>query len=351
MSTIIRARSPYYIRKADLANFTGATISVYIYEGVSPGDLPASPQYTLTKEPINSELAVTFEISELIRDYFDNVYDGNYTSSAGSVLHVRVITQQSVSTGSAPSPITDDYLAFDSYSEFHDGVNFGFATNLVPFDSTILYEATNRLYVPVLAEETSQVQFKYNGAIVQTNTITDNGNTNQKIQYPVYIGNVDQVLITPASALPITYEVEEIEECKYPTYKITFVNKYGVLEDVWFHKKSVESMNTTKQQFNRNLLNRTTLTYSTKAHSKNVYNKTANQSILLNSGFYPEAYNSTFEQLLLSEFVWMTKTGSSDIHPMVISDSSFTYKTSVNDKLINYTMNFDYAYDLINNVH
>jgi hypothetical protein len=351
MSTIIRARSPYYLRKADLANFTSATISVYIYEGVSPADLPASAQYTLNKEAINGELAVTFEISELIRDYFDNVYDGNYNSSAGSVLQVRVITQQYVSSGSLPTAITDDYLAFDSYSEFQDGVNFGFLGNQIPFDSDILYKLSNKIYVPVLAEETTQLQFKYNGAVVQTTAISDNGNTNQKIQYPNYTGNVDQVIVTTTSGLPRTFTIETIEECKYPTYKITFINKYGVLEDVWFHKKSVELMNTTKEQFNRNLLNRTALSYSTKAHSKNVYNKIANQSILLNSGFYPEDYNSTFEQLILSEFVWMTKTGSSDIHPMVVSDSSFTYKTNLNDKLINYAINFDYAYDLINNVH
>ena len=131
MSTIIRARSPYYIREADVANLSSTELKLYIYEGVSPTDLPASPQYTLTKEPINSELAVTFEISELIRDYFDNVFTGLFTSSAGSVLHVRAIIQHSVSTGSAPSPTTNDYLAFDSYTEFHDGVNYGYSTNQV----------------------------------------------------------------------------------------------------------------------------------------------------------------------------------------------------------------------------
>ena len=351
MSTIIRARSPYYLREPDLANFTGAAIQVYIYEGVSPTDLPASPQYTLTKEPINNELSVTFEISELIRDYFDNVYTGTYSSSAGSVLNVRVQTNQSVSTGGLPTPIINDYLAFDSYTEFHDGVNFGFLGNQVPFDSDILYKLGGQLIVPILTEETSSVEFKYSGSIVSTYTVTDNGNSNQKIQYATYIGNVDEVLITPATALPYTYAVKTIEECKYPTYKITFINKYGVLEDMWFHKKSVESMATSKEEFNRNLLNYTTLTYSNKSHSKNIYNKKGNQSIVLNSGFYPEAYNEAFEQLLLSEFVWMTKTGSSTIYPMVVNDSSFTYKTSLNDKLINYTINFDYAYNLINNVH
>jgi len=348
MSTEIRARSPYYVRASDVTRLTKTQLDLYIYEGVSPTDLPASPQYTLFKEPINGELAVTFEISELIRDYFDNVYTGTYASSAGSVLWVRTIQSFSISSGEIPEAITNDYLAFDSYTEFQDGVNFGFPATQVPLESTLIYTLDGqRLFIPVLAEETTQVQFKYNGAVVQTDTISDNGNTNQKIQYPNYVGNVDQVIIT--STLPRTYTVETIEECKYPTAKISFVNKYGALQDLWMFKKSVERLGTNQQEFNRNLLNYTALTYSDKAHSKKVFNKSGNKSITLNSGFYSEDLNLTFEQLLVSEYVWMTRSGT--IYPMVITDSSITYKTSLNDKLINYTFNFDYAFDLINNVH
>ena len=36
--------------------------------------------------------------------------------------------------------------------------------------------------------------------------------------------------------------------------------------------------------------------------------------------------------------------------PIDINTESLTYKTSVNDKLINYTLTFDFAYDTINNV-
>lgn len=348
MSTEIRARSPYYIRAANVTNLTQTQLDVYIYEGVSPADLPSSPQYRLFKKPINEERAVTFEISELIRDYFDNVYTGTYASSAGSVLWVRTIQNFSVSSGELPEPVTNDYLAFDSYTEFKDGVNFGFPATQVPLESTLISKLDGQaLYVPVLAEETTQVQFKYNGAVVQTDTISDNGNTNQKIQYPNYTGNVDEVIIT--STFPRTYTVETIEECKYPTAKISFVNKYGALQDLWFFKKSVESLQTNKEEFNRNLLSYTELSYSTNAHSKKVLNKTGNKSILLNSGFYSEDLNLTFEQLLVSEYIWMTRENT--IYPMVITDSTFSYKTSLNDKLINYSINFEYAFDLINNVH
>ena len=75
MSTRIQTRSPYYIRPANVTGLTSTQLKLYIFSGVI-GDKPASPQYTLTKEPINSETSVTFEISELIQDYFSHAFTG-----------------------------------------------------------------------------------------------------------------------------------------------------------------------------------------------------------------------------------------------------------------------------------
>ena len=78
-------------------------------------------------------------------------------------------------------------------------------------------------------------------------------------------------------------------------------------------------------------------------------------SISLSSGFYPEYANAWFEELLLSENVWMVRpkynTPTSDeIVPVNVKTSSMTHKTSLNDKLIEYTIEFEEAFDYINNV-
>jgi hypothetical protein len=39
-----------------------------------------------------------------------------------------------------------------------------------------------------------------------------------------------------------------------------------------------------------------------------------------------------------------------NVLPVNVSDSSFSYKTSLNDKLINYTIKIDFAFDTINNI-
>jgi len=53
-------------------------------------------------------------------------------------------------------------------------------------------------------------------------------------------------------------------------------------------------------------------------------------------------------QLFQSEDVWITEENRTV--PVNIKDSSFNYKTHLNDKLVNYTVQFEYAFDGINNI-
>mgnify|MGYP003145266238 len=51
---------------------------------------------------------------------------------------------------------------------------------------------------------------------------------------------------------------------------------------------------------------------------------------------------------MLSEQVWVDN--GSSVLPINLNSKSLTFKKSVNDKLINYTMDFSYAFDTINNI-
>ena len=52
---------------------------------------------------------------------------------------------------------------------------------------------------------------------------------------------------------------------------------------------------------------------------------------------------------MVSENIWLTDSDNV-IYPVNLKESSFTFKTALNDKLINYTMNFEKAFDLVNNI-
>ena len=85
------------------------------------------------------------------------------------------------------------------------------------------------------------------------------------------------------------------------------------------------------------------------------FNKQAKNSISLSSGYYPEYTNAWFEELLLSEYVWMvrpkyTDPTTNEIVPVNIKTSNMVHKTSLNDRLIEYTIQFEESFDYINNV-
>ena len=74
------------------------------------------------------------------------------------------------------------------------------------------------------------------------------------------------------------------------------------------------------------------------------------ESITLNTGYLSEDYNDVIEELMLSEQVWLMATDSEEVLPVIPKTQNLTYKTSINDRLVQYTIDFDYAFDKINSV-
>ena len=141
-------------------------------------------------------------------------------------------------------------------------------------------------------------------------------------------------------------KVKEIEECRYSPYKVTFKNKFGAWQDLWFFKRSDESISTKSESYKNNLI--TNGSYDTNRHQYRTFNKIGRKKIKLSSGYYPESYNEVFEEMSLSEYIYITIDGV--IRPVVLKDGEFAFKKKVNEKLINYTISLDYGFDAINTV-
>lgn len=145
--------------------------------------------------------------------------------------------------------------------------------------------------------------------------------------------------------------VETLQECKYEPKKVTFVNKFGALQDMYFFKKSVERMNVEKESYKSNILD-SNMSYSRSNHVYRDFNVSAKESVTLSSGFLSEEYNEVFKQMMLSEKVWVTNIteDGEQVLPINVKTSDITYKTSLNDKLVQYTIEFDKSFDTINNI-
>lgn len=301
----ILLRSPYFEYETSTSSATYATLELSI-EGTL--------RYTLTKD-VDSSYGVLFEISELARDYIDITFSGTYTSQVVAITgDIKFYDSSDVQVGTT---VSFSHVGFEGYGDYLEG-----ASPTIP--SGALLQTNNIIYMP---ENTS-------GRIAEESLGTINYDT---------FGSTS----TSTSTGGETITIVRVCEPKYTPIKMTFVNKFGALQDMYFFKKSVESVNVTKESYKRSLVT-STGTYDINTHSKRVLNTQGATSLTLNTGFVSEALNPAFEQMLLSEQVWATI--GNDVIPVDIKTTQLTYKTSVNDRLINYTINLEYAFNVINDL-
>ena len=84
--------------------------------------------------------------------------------------------------------------------------------------------------------------------------------------------------------------------------------------------------------------------YNSKRGQKKEFNFDMNQSVRLNTGWVDENTVELLVDMLASETILL------DDEPVILKDKSIQKKTRLKDKMINYEMNFEYAFNLINDV-
>jgi hypothetical protein len=383
MATKINVRSPFYI-KTEHSNLASAKMRLYIYTGSITID-KGSPKYTITKNTIDSNTYVVFEISELVRDYLEIEFDGEYDSQTVWVESDIIQYPLADGGGTAIDNDNNDYIAFDGYGYFHEGTNPQLSRGLLMSNNTIFRLNDSNVRIPVFTEDTNSVTFFYKGEEKRTQTIMNSTFTSGQIDYVTVsgqdnndtyeervltdggtletsscltnflnqldIGLVDEVYIATDNGVEVV-KILSTDECKYEPYKVTFVNKFGALQDLWFFKKSVESTSVTSEQFKASIFDQSTLSYKTYKHQQQAFLAQGKDRITMNTGYVNDDHNAVLEELLLSEQVWYTEITETEekVIPVIPLTKSITYKTSVNDKLANYTVDFEHAFDKINNI-
>jgi len=389
MATKINLRSPYYI-KVSKTDLTSAQLELYIYTGnfTANGSVASSTlRYTITKKPLGTNDYVVFEVSELVRDYLDIEFNGQYI---GQNIWLNAIATVTGGTGSVTvtPDNTNGFLGFDGYGYFEEGANPQITSPVFISNSTILKLDDSSISIPIDTSTVQSVAYLLNGEIIRAAAISSSINSGEQIKYTtngvngsdsfqsrVIVGGgtyedssclqefEDDFIINDFDSINVTYtegtdikvkilKVKNINECKYDPIKVTFVNKFGALQDIIFFKKSIEKTDVKGEEFKASVFDQSTLTYKTYQHQRTQFMVQGNDSYTMNTGYMPEDYNQVIEQLMLSEQVWATFVTDTEVlvRPLVPKTKSVTYKTSLNDKLIDYTIDFDIANNKINNI-
>ena len=292
------------IRRFGVDNDTGTempmTVGVHTVSGIA-----YITDLDIKRRPDQSPTVKITNISAIVRGS-----DDNHVDISASVKSYNT-------NGDLVNATTYPHDGFDGWSEFSEGANLEMAASSLAQTNTTVYVPEN-----------------VGGSIPFFDTTG--------LSYSAFNDTATSITV---EGTVIT--INRICESKFNPIKVTFVNKYGAFQDIYFDKKNTEEVKIKRDSFTRNLASLNG-SYSIHSHSKKVLNVLANEDITMNTGFVDEGMNEAIKELLLSEQIWANIDNR--IYPVNVTESSHTYKTSLNDKLVNYTIKFEYAFDLINNI-
>jgi hypothetical protein len=299
----IGVRSPYFIYK-EQAGAVSAKVEVTIDSVL---------RYTIIK---NTGTSVRLDISELVRDYVNPTYAGTLTDELAGEMPVTVDVKFYDADNATGTQVgttqSESHVAYDAYGYFSEEYNFEFGNRVL------------------LSETTIWMPENESGSFYQT-----------------VAGNLT-IISFNATAEQLGSITIKRQPCdKYDPVEVIFINKFGVPQEIYFFAKRTDSLNTSGESYQSGAINANG-SYSITSHQIVDFDRNGKRSYNLSTGYVSEAFNSYMQELLLSEQVWL-KIDSSVI-PVQVKSPNVTYKTSLNDKLVAYTVDFEEANDLITTV-
>ena len=370
-----------------MAQISSAELKLYVWTGDS-SLRPASPRYTLNKvKPANST-SIVFEVSELIKDYVKVKFDGNYEAIEQSAW-VQWTIKRTYDDASTTDETSELHMAFRGYGELKDGINPQLSKDLMISNNIIHNKCGDTLTIPFFVSPTKGVtRVEYfqdtTSLIVQsTGTFVDFTIAQEiKLNPPLpaitidktgtMTGNSNKVVSTgnlPSDATKFTYQtsdgrdrtvlIECIDECKNIPHKVSFTNKNGVIQDMWFFALRRDSMNAERQEYKASTLDITgAAKYLESDHQTRYLDNQGRETFTMNTGFIKEAYNQVLKELLVSEFVYIhdrfrsspSNPSFSLAVPVTVVTGSVRLLKRKEDKLINYAIDFEADSDFVQSI-
>ena len=406
-SSLVGARSPIYITAnySSLASsLTDVQLEIFIWKGAR-NSKPNTATYTLFRDVFAGQ-DVSFDVSKFVQEYITNTHTGfdptdvSYVPD-GSVYWVQVDYNVSYYNKSDPPTISNDTGSTDIF-EVSNGyhifieaankeVNKGFASvNAVKY----IKDSGNEVVPVYLGKwgEGYDIYWAYKDRVIADGGTVEGGSACAniglyKVEYLSDSGyNVDlliteaqlqglqaeeRVMLLPCGVTNLTTWLGSVGEplvyvnyydlnlkdkdgttldtrrfyptceSKYSPSVMQFVNKNGVWESVTFFKRSDSTINTTTNEYRKSLgsSGSTGFTYDTTAHKYQRINTNGRKRFTLNTGWVGEDYDTIMEQMLMSERVML------DGLPVNVTTNSLNLQKSVNDKMINYIIEVEEAFD------
>lgn len=184
-----------------------------------------------------------------------------------------------------------------------------------------------------------QARRRWDFGVGPQNIIDQTGNAtyfNNVAYYTVRIttsGNVNTVSET------ITFEI--VPNCSiYDNYRIVFMNRVGGYEYFDFKMNNRKRINVERTEYGKIL----DWNYSMGDRGRDILAQKATETYEINTDWVTENEIVWLEQLFTSPDVYVIR--NNELHPIIITDTSYETKNVFRDQIFNLTLNFKYAYNI-----
>lgn len=348
---IILSRSPYFFKATPTVLYDTMKLDIYIYRGHKVDNISTLPNFQASKSVIQAgQPVISIDIHKLVNDFVQNEFS------------------QTISTGVQTTNQLDSVWVYIDAGIYLDGVL------LNTIEETVL-AVDGFGYHQELANPTvnKKVLSSINNHIIYNNSkyplyfiskdlesITINGTTvpftldeNYNNQYIGYVDVTQYAGVSTSFNAVFVYDTETVThsfkletECRNELINCIFKNKFGYWQKIPFNKLSKLSLDVESQDYTPFISYFGS--YNLNQHNKRSYLTNGVEKIVVNTDFLPEEYNILFKELMLSEQIYLEQGAT--ILPVNLNKKSFEYKTKLKNKLIQYSMDFEYSFKTINNI-
>jgi hypothetical protein len=369
---VVKVRSPFIIQINETAQI-GSKIEIFIWNYGSSA--PATPTYTLSKPiPTTNQRLTSYNVSNFVKEYIDNI-KATYVPFYGEVeqnnewAFFQIKRYKLIGTTYTLLD-TIDYVGVNGFTNYTDGIQNPSEVKLLLLSnpninnyyySNTSYPNTLTQYFNLLIDKpttnTTTIDVKYERIDGPVYSITNNlaigyagiFNFAEPITPVKADGNFINgckvtITYTPATGSAIilpSFFTYPVCEPKYTPVLCDFVNRYGGWQTITFFK--AQTNNITAKSDDYKLMPKE-VDYNVFRGQSKSFNFNGSQNVILNTGWVDENYSELITDLLLSETVLL------DQKPVNLKTQSSELKTKVKNRLINYTIEFEYNYNLINDV-
>lgn len=325
-------RSPYFIEIDEEAQTT-AKIEIFLWnKGASE---PTTPNYTLSKNvPSINQNKLSWNVANYAKEFIKPIAPqliAEPTKEENNTWCYMKIKRYSDDV----LLDTETFVCLNGYSLYSDGYNYSTTDDIVPLfnkDIKLQRSGVTTTYLNVFLDANFYAWLSDADYYFEA---TDYSMWKLPVSYDNYtFDGLD-------SAFDFDFTSEEICEPKYTPITCSYINRYGGWQFLTFFKANSSSIDVTSKDFN---LLSSSINYNVLQGQKRVFNSQGKQKIKCNTGWVDENYFDLIQDLLLSETVLL------DNKPVIVKSQSADYKTNIKDKNINYEIEFEYNFGLINDV-